>query len=217
MGIFDFLKQNKQINADIEPDLPHPFGYKCGWYAIKGETPESVIRKLDLKVISKSNWKFGFDYFLDRKKSLSHRNKIVFVSPVVKDYVLVINIIADNDHNIVKKNALLFENFMYFGTHRVVEYHAWAKFISGKLMRGYSYIGDQGEVSWCEGSLTPDETALSFDRFAKTTEETLGDDFDYDNLPNEEDVMDIAKAWSVDTSFEDGGYKKGVGFICEWK
>ena len=39
-------------------------------------------------------------------------------------------------------------------------------------------------------------------------------DFDYDRLPDEESVMDISRAWGVDTSFP-GVYEKGVGFLCK--
>ena len=217
MGIFDFLKQAKEKNenvndksAALEPDLPYPFGYKIGWYAIKNETSKTVIEKLKLKIISESNWKNGIIHAYNSRKHL-------FVSPAVKGYVLVINIFPGDKHDIVKEHSLHFGEFQYFGSHRITEYNAWAKFCDGKVIRSYCYVGESGEVTWCEGNLTPEEINLGFDIFPSNTEELLSDDFDYENIPDEAAVLAVAKSWGIDTAFEDGVYDKGTGFICEFK
>jgi len=190
------------------PDFPSPFGYKVCWYAIKNETPHSVIEKLNLKVVRASNWEDGINYIYDSRD-------FIFVSPQVEGYILVINVRPDNEHDIVKGHALLFEELQYFGTHRVVEYNAWAKFADGKIIRSYCYIGDRGEITWCEGHATDEEISLGFDKFPSSTDEILSEDFDHENTPNEEDVLNIAKSWGVDTRFECGTYEKGTGFICK--
>ena len=85
----------------------------------------------------------------------------------------------------------LFDELQYFGTHRVSDYYAWAKVAGGNLVRAYTYFGDTGDVEQNVGAITPEELALGFDKFPQSAE-----DFDDDTvLPNEEDVLDIAKAW----------------------
>jgi len=221
MGIFDFLKRNKKKVhnttengiigecVSIEPDFPRPFGYKICWYAVKNEDPQSVMDKLGLKVIRESNWKDGLD------RTYGSRT-CVFVSPQLDDYVLVVGVTPDVDHNVVKKHALSFDEIQYFGTHRVSEYCAYAKFENGKMIRCYCYVGDMGEVTWCEGNMTPEEMRLGFDKFPQRTDELLSDDFDYDNIPDEESILSIAKAWGIDTTFESKTYEKGTGFICQF-
>jgi len=220
MGFFNFFKRiakkssnnstNTAFNASkvAIPDFPSPFGYKVCWYAIPNETSHSVIEKLKLKVVSESSWEDGIN-------CVSSSEKLVFISPLVDGHILAINV-PEVEHDIVKKHALLFEEFQFFGTHRVTEYNAWAKFLCGKIIRSYCYIGDCGEITKCEGSVTPEEISLGFGKFPSSTDEMLSEDFDWENLPNEEDVLAIAKAWGVDTKFEGSAYEKGTGFICEW-
>ena len=155
--------------------------------------------------MAESNWQDGVDkaYYSDD----------VFVSPQVDGYVLVIGLIGmtrNVDHDEVKRHARQFAQLQYFGTHRVVEYHAWAKFADGKLLRAYAYLGESGEVQWYEGAITPEELELGFDKFIKPNEEFIDDTV----FPSEEDVLDIAKAWGVDTLFSKGNYEKSTGYIC---
>ena len=199
------LYKNNEI---VVPDSPYPFGYKIGWYAIKNETTLSVIEKMKLKVVKESNWEDGINL-------VSEHLQYTFITPIVDGYVLVVNIVSDDEHNLVKKHALLFDELQYFGTHHVVEYNVWAKFLNGKVIRGYCFIGESNEIKWNEGEITTEEKNLGFDKFPANSDTLSADDFDYENLPNEEDVLNIAKAWGVDTTFSSGLYEKGVGFICE--
>ncbi|MCL2225625.1 MAG: hypothetical protein FWB96_11725 [Defluviitaleaceae bacterium] len=207
MGIFDLFQRGKGVPTNMAADFPYPFGYKICWYAIKNETAEAIIEKLKFKVVSESNWETGI-------KNVYESEKHLFVSPPVNGYVLVVNV--HPDENAVKKHSLLFKELQYFATHRVIEYNAWAKFCDGKIIRGYGYTGESGEVTWCEGNVTQEEINLGFEKFPANTEELCSDDFDYENLPDEESVLAIAKAWGVDVAFEDDGYEKGTGFLCEF-
>lgn len=190
---------------DTTPDFPCPFGYKNAWYAIENETPETVVEKLNLNIVAESNWQDGIDrtYYSDD----------VFVSPQVNGFVLVVGLIGmtrNIEHEDVESHARQFAQLQYFGTHRVVEYHAWAKFADGKPIRAYAYLGESGEVQWDEGAITPEELELGFDKFVKVHEEFSDDTV----FPSEEDVLEIAKAWGVDPLFGDGNYEKSTGYIC---
>jgi hypothetical protein len=213
-----------KINADTEPDKPLSFGYKSAWYAIKGETPENVIRKLDLVKNCESNWKFGLKYAHDYKNK-----NAVFVSPQIDGYVLVIgsglfDLVEIDELEEVEFHAALFEELQFFATHSVSECHVWAKFNKKncKNDRCYAYFGDNGTIPWNYGKLTEEELALGFDKFPQSIDEleaNLEAEFEFEELffPDEFNVLQIAKAWGVDTSFEGKDYEKSTGFICHCK
>jgi hypothetical protein len=93
-----------------------------------------------------------------------------------------------------------FSTALVFATHRVVEYHVWAKAVAGSLIRGYGYVGESGKTFWDEGPMTPEEQKLGFAFFDERRPEAEEDsywereDLDY---PDEMKVMDIAGAWSL--------------------
>ena len=198
----------------IEPDYPRPFGYNTIWYAVKNETPHSVIEKLKLNVLSQANWESGVPMAHETSITSPLSNKI-FVSPCLDGYVLIIGIypLTHGDNEIVKSHASLFDELQFFASHRVVDYYCWAKYQSHNLVRAYAYEGDINEVSWNEGAITAEELALGFDRFPKKEAE-LGEDVVF---PNEEDVLYIAKAWGIDPKFENHSYEKSLGYICRPK
>ena len=80
-----------------------------------------------------------------------------------------------------------FSDVQFFGTHRVVDYHAWARVLNGKLVRHYAFVGDRAETVCDFGKLTDDERKL-------------GLVFDGKKFPAEQDVMNLAAAWSIDPS-----------------
>ena len=200
-----FGKKDTIIVPNVTPDFPCPFGYKTAWYAIKNETPQSVIEKLKLNIVCESNWEFGINYV--------YKNDNLFISPQIDGYVLVVGIIGlshNMNHEMVKKHSILFDELQYFGSHRVVDYYAWIKFAKQKLIRAYAYLGESGEVEWNEGIITAEEVGLGFDKFP-VSEHTWEED---EKQPDEEDVIDIAKAWGVDPTFSDANIEKSTGYIC---
>ena len=185
------------------PDMPQPFGYKTGWLAIRDAEPMMVIRALGLKDRAKANWESGLTFAGSRDQ--------VFVTPKVGDFVLVVGIL-DLFSNERKMDGLArhFREMQYFVTHRVTEYHGWAKYRDGRLIRRYCYLGETGQVLHNYGGLTLDELRLGFDRFPTS------DDCDWDNIiiPNEEDVLSIAAKWGVDTTFQKYTGGPGIGYLC---
>lgn len=93
----------------------------------------------------------------------------------------------------------------YFGTHRVVEYHAWAKSVNGKLVRAYGYLGETGETIVNRGEISDAELENGLIYTDLDAEEP--------NLPNEEDVLLMAKAWTIDPQMADGRHQAGTGFV----
>jgi hypothetical protein len=84
----------------------------------------------------------------------------------------------------------------FFASHRVSEFHAWARSAGGVTRRAFVWAGDQGEIVRWVGQ--PDEVELrfGFPDVQQATEATvdvlLGLDLD------EEMVLQVARHWSVD-------------------
>jgi hypothetical protein len=208
-----FLKSTNKTSIASEmpsqdPDYPLPFGYKCQWLAIKTSDINKVINELAVSDLQKSNWHAGLEHAY---------NDMIFIAPVVKDWVLVIGSTLPNagdtrQPNLIKplitKLSEVFGEVHYFGTHRVVEYHAWAKARDGKIERAFCYLGEAGEVLWNEGNIQQEEKDLDF-QFDKMDSEECEDVW----FPDEEHVLSIAKMWSLDPLMEYEDLERGTGFL----
>lgn len=194
----------KAIKFDSNPDLPVEFGYKCQWFAVKTNDTQAVLDALKLKNIQISNWRTGIDGAYEG---------YYFISPAINGWTLVINSImpdlsgteSPSPLTVISDLSLSFGEACYFGTHRVVEYHAWAKSINGKLVRAYGYLGETGETIINQGEISKEELENNLIFTDSDVEEP--------NLPDEEDVLFIAKKWTVDPQMENDNYQTGTGFI----
>lgn len=207
-------KDNKKTNADetvnvpangIDPDLPVSFGYKCNWLCVKSNDPIEVINKLGLKNYEPSNWDKGIEMAY---------NGYRFVSPVLDGYVLVVNYgmdILTVASELLDDKAKLFPELQFFVTQRVSDYHAWAKYVNGKMVRGYGWCGCDGKVFLNTGELTPEEKKLGFTNLLPTEEA----DWETHETPDEEYVIELAAAWGIDPAFSAKSYPKSTGYICK--
>lgn len=184
------------------PDKPRAFGYKCAWLAIHSEDTKAILEALNLKNPRAANWATGIEqaYGLER----------VFVTPPVQGWTLVVGLALpeaggsghpDQCTPLLRRLSKQLGEVQYFATHRVVEYHAWAKAENGVIARAYAYVGEEGITLWNVGVLTPEEKALGFK-------------FDETHFPNEEDVMKIAGKWSLNPlKLEEMNLQPGVGVV----
>ena len=140
---------------------------------------------LNLKNRQPANWASGIRQAYGLKK--------VFVTPPVQGWTLVVGLAlpdaGDSRHPdrctpLLRNLSRQLGEVQYFGTHRVGEYHAWAKAENGAITRAYAYVGEEGVTLWNTGPQTTEEKALGFA-------------FDDNKSPNEEDVMKIAGKWSI--------------------
>ena len=178
-----------------KPDMPIAFGFKCAWYAVKTNDVAAVADVLGLEDVVESTWKRGITAAYAEK---------VFVTPPLFDWVLVAgwklfyegNAPAPSVVPLLTKLSKKFAEAQYFATHRVPEAHCWALARKGKLIRGYGYVGDRGEINWNEGKPTQADRI-----FLKHV-----------GIPDESTVMQFAAKWSIDPSdLEVGDWKPGLG------
>lgn len=187
-----------------EADAPQPFGYKCCWLALRCPSPEEAAEGLGLAPGLPANWETGLPCAWEEGR--------IFLSPCLDGYVLAVGVDAlDERREALARLAARFPEVQYFGTHRVAEYHCWARYAGGALERGYCYVGERGEATWDAGAMTDAERELGFEAFPKGGEAA---DWDSAAFPDEEDVLRLAAAWGVDPLFREKSYPPGVGLIC---
>ena len=111
----------------------------------------------------------------------------VFVSPPISGWVLAVSVslpypTAETHHNIGEKFDALFsrlttrfDDVQFYGSHRVVDFVAWARAVNGKPLRMFAYAGGGDGVLANVGEQTPEEAKL---RFADLTGLSLTDALD---------------------------------------
>ncbi len=204
-------------SVGLTPDTPMPFGYKLTWLAIRSSNSKTVLEALPIDDIQQANWRTGY---------LAAYRGHTFVSPSVDGWVFVVGYnlpgldVPEKSTNWTKlmtHMAQQFEEVQFFGTHRVVEYHAWARFVVGKEQRAYAYAGESGETLADRGEKTAGEIELGHNFFDERSPEAESDEYwEREDLsyPNEEDVMLVAGKWSINPQLLDQiNAPEGVGWI----
>ena len=113
-------------------------------------------------------------------------NGSVFVSPPVNGWVFVVSsklpeLGGESDTNgwttLLSGLAHKFDDVQYFGTHRVVEYHAWARFTSGKEIGAFAFLGERAETLADRGEKTVGERELGYKYLAADAPNTMSDSY----------------------------------------
>lgn len=183
------------------PDSPVGFGYKCMWFAVKTDDKHRLAEILKLKNTSDCNWEIGVKMAY---------NGSVFITPTIDGWTLACGWgLPHGDSkesieavkNILKTLSQEFGEAQFFCTHRVTEYHCWMKASNGQIERVYAYLGESGENIAIEGQPTEFEQHLNL--VNSFSEEAQDENyFEQDDIlwPDEELVMQVAEAWSIDPS-----------------
>src|SRR5262249_14833633 len=130
-----------------QPDSPRAFGFKNTWWAVPSSDTNVVVDAIGLQNLQTANWQTGIKYAYERS---------VFVTPPIDDWTPITGFsrppMGQNARDEVIQPLLgLSEKFgtaLVFATHRIVEYHVWAKAVAGSLVRGYGYVGESGQTFW---------------------------------------------------------------------
>lgn len=199
------------------PDAPQSFGYKCQWLAIRGDDPSKVAQALGLTEVQQCSWERGI--------ALAYEGRM-FVTPPINGWILApcfsLPEAGSKDHPdlatpFLQEIGKHFHEVQYFGTHRVVEYHAWARVLDGAVVRAYAYVGERGETLWDVGARTAEEAELGVTFFDERSPEAQDDaywerkDLTY---PDEEYVMRIAGKWSINPEdLESMGLPPSTGLL----
>jgi hypothetical protein len=195
------------------------FGYKNMWFAIKDRDVSEIVQALGLGVVGPCEWSDGIDAAYEFG---SHK---VFITPRIDGWTMCVGTglldltdgdgFADQTANLA---AALRTEVQFFGTHRVVEAHSWARATPEKLVRAYEFVGERGETTTDVGPATTEEEELGFRFFDERSPEAAQDNYwERDDLsfPTEESVMLLAGKWSVDpTGLEGREVEDSVGTLA---
>lgn len=197
-----------KINLQIEkhPGVIEYFGYKSWWIAIKSENNLEIadfIKQLE----ETSNQKLIFKYPNWTISITSQKNGWIFVIGELPT--------GDNNESLEKLKILLekisdrFGEVQFFASHRIVEYHCWARAINGKILRIYSFLGESGENIAINGE--PFGVERNYNLVNTFSEESKQEGY-YDRLdltfPDESLVMTIAENWSINpTKFSEEDWR----------
>lgn len=205
---------------DTIPDTPLSFGYKMAWFSIPTEDTQKILQTFEFSDVTPANWASGVQaVYMDSKRA--------FVTPPVDGWTFVLGTgfpifgTGEQTREFLAYIDALTEHFptlYYFGTHRVVDFHAWLKVTGQKLDRAYAYLGESSETLCDKGVKTQDEENLGFRFFDELSPESDEEGyFERKDLryPDEEDVMKISSAWTIDTQTLDTRTEKGVGVLVK--
>lgn len=193
------IRQRREAPNDASSML---IGCKTAWLAIHEDSPSLVIAALGLTNPTLVTWNNGMD------EAGTHGR--VFVTQDRNGWILVIGVPDLFYHKKYEEFvSKRFREVQYFITHRVIGYHGWAKYVDCELVRRYCWSGESGQVLCNDGDLTPEELALGFDRFPQSDDE----DWEHVRFPDEEDVHQIAAAWSGSPDGSACSHASG-GFLC---
>jgi hypothetical protein len=188
VGLFR-RKRNPPIATEGAEPSGRSFGFKSAWLAVRAGDNREVADALGLEGVGASAWAAGVAAV--HAADVGARPAPVFVSSPVDGWVLVPFSLSLADTGEFDLAALSgrFGEVQRFVTHRVVDLHEWERWVDGKPVRRYSWLGESGELQFSDGD--PSEL-----------EEDLLPDGDADwedwEIADEERVIELAGAWSVD-------------------
>lgn len=188
-----------------DSNAPEDFGYKNIWVTVKTKDKKKLADALGLRNQKASGWANGVDQ--------AYKDK-VFITPAVGQWTMALGwgllcpgLKGSEDElrcykDIINRLSLIFGEAELFVTHRVSEYHFWAKSVNGKIVRLYFYIGASGENIDVEGAPTPVEQKLHLGNTLSPEAKRDPNYADRTDLtfPDEEVVMKVAGYWSVNPS-----------------
>lgn len=190
----------------MDGGMPQTFGYKFRWIVVDTTDAGSIVSELGLTGVRPATWDID-----------PYAHAGVFVSPSVLGWTFVLGLYVEPHWPrfapLLEDLSRRFGEVQYFTTHRVVELHAWAKAIHGRIVRGYCWAGERGEIVMDVGGLTPEEEELGFSRFINSR--TIDGDWEHVDFPSEGDVMRIAGKWSINPQELDAYDSEGPGFLGE--
>lgn len=179
------------------------FGYKTAWIAVRDVSVSEVATALGLDPIKPLPWGEGTERAYEQG---------VYVAGPVSGWVLAHGARTLGDlldatrpdfvERLTQLSTALGE-VQFFGTHRVVEYHAWAHAQAGRVLRAYCYVGETGQVPLFLGEPSDAERELGVGT-RQAPDDTEAWDTDRDEwlatTPSEEHVLQVAGRWSADPS-----------------
>jgi hypothetical protein len=179
-------------------DLPRSFGYKTAWIAVPSQEGRTVAEWLGVESIEHCSWSSGIEkaYYL----------RGVFITPPILGWTMAVGALPEAGQDrflpFMEWVSKKFHQAFYFGTHRIVEYQAWAIAEDGRIRRAFAWLGERGEFLLNIGDRTPEEVDLNTGLV------------DFECAPDEETVLELASRWVLDPrELEEHTEARGPGWF----
>lgn len=210
--------KRKVVEIRDDPDKPIAFGAKSSWIATRAPDAEALAAALGLVETQPCNWASGF------LASRAYPSDYVFVTPRIGDWVLATGIglpepsnpSLDDWRSLMARVSRHFGEAQYFASHRVSSYSAWSLYDKGRETRLFACADDPIHNL---GEPLPEEADLM--AHLPNLEEADEDSGYWDRedlrVPQEEDVLRLAAAWSFDPSTLDSlDLPPSLGLVGRW-
>ena len=204
------------LDIKAEPDQPIGFGRKNLWVAVRGNDPRQLAQSLQLHGVQPCNWHSGF------LAAYAYPSDYVFVTPPVDGFLMAVGTALPDPgdaaalpswRSLMSRLSATFGSAHFFATHRGSGYSAWARYSEGVEDRLFAH-GDEGIHDL--GAPLPEEAAILARLPDPTAAETDPEYWERDDVrsPEEEDVLRLAAAWTVDpSSLESRDLPPSVGLV----
>lgn len=208
-----------RVIYELAPDRPHAFGYDMSWLAVRSQNTEAVIDAMGLVGETAANWNSGIGTVYDNRLG----SERIFISPPVDGWTFVVSLAlphpvganyVDKCSPLLASLAAQFSDVQYYFCYPALDFFAWVRFRDGRLTRAFAST-DQGLV-WSKGKPTREEQALGLRLFELRGVKGRSGDTGGEILlsPTEDQVMQVAKAWSLDpTRLGAGDAPSALGYI----
>jgi hypothetical protein len=195
-------------SIDASPNHPISFGYKTAWYAVRSCDPQKVATTLGLTDIRSVTWEAGFNAIAKEEDTFINSSdlKTTFVSPPVNGWTLAVGLALLKNANahssqiptkMLKRLSEVCHEAQFYASYRIVDAYTWSRAKNGAIIRAYEYVGSEGETLTNIGPTTLAERGINFE------------------FPDEDDVLKVAGAWSVDPSKLDETISTPLGLLGE--
>lgn len=193
-------------------DEPVPFGYKIAWLAIPNAGSEAIATALRLQSVRTATWADGIQQAYESK---------IFVTPAVSGWTLVVGQSLPSA-SVPEWLPMLLDlsealgQVQYFGTQRISDYNAWAKIVSGQVVRAYARVG--WTTLFDIGDMTAEEMELGLHFLDESASEKSAEEYqEQDELatPDEDSVIALASKWSIDPTDLHNQRSEGPGVLGE--
>lgn len=195
------LSEPPRRGARCDPShgrLFQPSVFHCPnrWVAVRSAHPQAVQAALGLHNATPCSWTDGMS------RSSEHR---VFIAPPVHGWILVVGSLlpdpaddVDACFRFLQRLSRALGEVQFFSLNRAVGHHAWARFESGRALRGYAWAG---ETLWNQGNKTWAERKLGLRCYDYSQEDSRGLFAQLERSRiNAERVPLLASMWSLDPS-----------------
>ncbi|MEM1415638.1 MAG: hypothetical protein AAGH15_12095 [Myxococcota bacterium] len=174
------------------PDVAVGFGHDCIWLAVRSESPHGVAAALGLDELHPIGWSDGV--------RAAYATRGVFITPVVDGFVLVVSasdpaILESTDVGAL--SARLGTEVQHFAALEIADWFSWSRAVRGQLLRRVDSL-DGGVTEF--GEMTPVEVTMDLSG--------------PEAFIHEDEVFEVARAWSIDPySFDERG-TLGLGWLA---